>query len=108
MHSRFESPLDVNVHNGVVDACGPIDWAGDEDEAVVTVTISQRKGKAVGSGHSTKAVPKPDTMWEVDVEALPGMQQLKPGPARASGVICGLGSGIEMREFTWTQDIELK
>src|SRR4051794_6518712 len=43
MHSNFESPLTIT--NGVVEACGELNWAG-ESEAFVTVTLTQRDAPA--------------------------------------------------------------
>ena len=46
MRSAFDTP--VKVEDGVVEACGELDWSSGENQAHVTITISQKGEKLVG------------------------------------------------------------
>jgi hypothetical protein len=93
--------------DGVAEACGPLEWAG-ETEVNVTVTITQRseqlEGTASGSFHP------PEDEWMLEVRPSDPHKKFKKGSAHASGSIAtasgSAGSGAE-DPFRWEQDLDL-
>jgi hypothetical protein len=106
MRSNFDSPL--KVVDGVVEACGELDWGSGETEAVVTITISQKDEKIVGTATSPPSFDAPEDEWMLMVKPAQENRKFKKGSAHATGVIHALGDGIEPKVFNWSQDIELE
>jgi hypothetical protein len=103
MRSNFDSPL--KLANGVVEACGELDWSG-ETEAFVTVTITQKDGKAVGAASSPPSFEPSEDEWMFELEAA-GSKKFKEGPAHAIGVLSVI-EGDTVNVFHWTQDVRLE
>jgi hypothetical protein len=104
MRSNFDSPL--GVRDGVVQACGELDWEGDETEAIVTVTIAQKGEKLVGAAASPPNFDAPEDEWMLEVRPSPANRKFKKGPAHAHGIIHAI-KGDTVTVFTWDQEIEL-
>jgi hypothetical protein len=103
MRSNFDSPL--KLANGVVEACGELDWSG-ETEAFVTVTIAQKAGKAVGGASSPSGFEPPEDEWMLEIESA-GNKKFKEGPAQAVGVLSAV-EGDTVNVFHWSQDVRLE
>lgn len=113
MRSQFEPKLDVNTGSpeeggGDVAVKGTFDWDDGEQRAAVSACI-QQPGERVGMAQTKEPVANTSDpqKWELKVSSISGSKPLTPGPAVASGVVCALGSGIQMRQFSWRQDITL-
>ena len=106
MHSKFDSPL--KVKDGVVEACGELDWAAGETEAIVSVTITQKGEKISGAASSPPNFEKPEDEWMLNVQPSRANKKFKRGPARATGVIHATGEDIDVEPFTWHEDVELE
>ena len=104
MRSKFDSP--AKVKDGVVEACGPLEWATGEVEALVTVTITQKGDKITGMASSPPSFPRGDNEWMLSVPAAT-TKKFKNGPAHAAGMVCATGDD-EVAVFTWSEDIELE
>jgi len=103
LRSNFESPL--KIVDGSVRARGSLNWEGGETESLVSVSISQRRNKVAGMATSPDKFRKPEQDWKIDID--PGYaSRFKPGPARAVGIICGMGDEVSV--FFWSQDITLE
>jgi hypothetical protein len=104
LHSNFDSPL--RVEDGAIAACGELEWDSGEDEAHVTVTISQKSEKLVGSATSPPNFEAGEDEWMLSIRPSTANRKFKKGPAHAVGVIHTIGdNGVEL--FQWEQDIEL-
>lgn len=102
MRSNFDSPMKVT--DGVVDACGELDWKGETGVSVM-VTLVQSGQHAVGTASSQSSFEPPADEWMVDVEAA-GPNQFTDGPAHAIGVLSAVdGHGVSV--FHWSQDVQL-
>lgn len=104
MRSNFDSPL--HVEDGVIEACGELDWGEGDTEAHVTVTISQKGEKLVGSASSPPNFEHGAEEWMLSVSPSVANRKFKKGPAHAVGVIHTIrddGVGV----FQWEQDVEL-
>jgi hypothetical protein len=102
MRSNFDSPLKVT--DGVVEACGELEWAG-ESQAFVTVTLTQRGTQAVGAASSHSPFEPPGDEWMLEVESAGG-HGFTPGPAHAIGVLSAVEGG-SVSVFHWGQDVQL-
>jgi hypothetical protein len=105
MHSQFDSPLKIT--DGVVEACGELDWGAGETEAIVAVTITQKGEKISGAASSPPNFEKPEDEWMLNVQPAHD-KKFKKGAARATGVIHATGEGLEVAPFSWSQDVELE
>jgi hypothetical protein len=105
MHSNFDSPLKLT--DGVVEACGELDWGAGETEAIVAVTITQKGEKISGAASSPPSFEAPEEEWMLNVQPSSGHKKFKKGPARATGVIHAIGDSGELDPFSWEQDVEL-
>ena len=106
MHSKFDSPL--KLKDGVVEACGELDWAAGETEAIVSVTITQKGEKISGAAGSPPNFEKPEDEWMLNVQPSRANKKFKKGRARATGVIHATGEDIDVEPFSWHQDVELE
>ena len=103
MRSNFDSPL--GIEDGVVKACGELDWEGDETEAHVTITITQKGEKLVGTASSPPSFDAPEREWMLEVRPQ-AHKKFKKGSAHAVGVINTIrGDGVDV--FQWEQEVEL-
>ena len=101
MRSNFDTPMELK--EGVVEACGPLDWTG-ETEAFVTVTVRQPGGQAVGTASRSTIEPGEDE-WMVEVKAAPAPQMpSSPTPLIPMGLAlsstCGRDGGAVGRRRT--------
>jgi hypothetical protein len=104
MRSQFDSPMPVE--DGVAKACGELDWAGGETEAIVTITLTQKGEKLVGTASSPPNFEAPEDEWMLDVRPSKPNKKFKKGPAHAHGIIHAIrDDGVEV--FQWEQEIEL-
>lgn len=104
MRSQFDSPM--RVEDGAAQACGELDWEAGETEAHVTITISQKGEKLVGTGSSPPNFEPGEDEWMLSVRPSAANRKFKKGPAHAIGVIHTItGGGVAL--FQWEQDIEL-
>ena len=104
MRWNFDSPL--RVEGGVVQACGELDWDSGEREAHVTVTISQKGEKLVGSASSPPNFASGEGEWMLSVRPSEATRKFKKGAAHAVGVIHTIrDDGVDV--FQWEQDVEL-
>ena len=104
MRSQFDSPM--GVEDGVAKACGELGWEGAEVEAIVTVTITQKGEKLVGTASSPPNFDAPEDEWMLEVTPTPSNKKFKKGPAHAHGIIHAI-AGNTVNVFTWDQEIEL-
>ena len=101
MRSNFDTPMEFD--NGVVEACGELDWNGETGVSVM-VTLVQREHRAVGTARSRSFEPPADE-WMVDVKAS-GANQFAAGRAHAIGVLSAVdGHGVSV--FHWSQDVQI-
>ena len=101
MRSNFDSPMEIE--NGVVEACGELDWKGETGVSVM-VTLIQRQHHAVGTA-SSKSFSPPADEWMVEFEAT-GANGFSAGPAHAIGVLSAVDShGVTV--FHWSQDVHV-
>ena len=103
MRSNFDTPMELK--EGVVEACGPLDWTG-ETEAFVTVTVRQPGGQAVGTASRSTIEPGEDE-WMVEVKAAGG-HEFAPGPAVAMGVLSAVDEHGGVNVFHWTQEVQIE
>ena len=104
MRSQFDSP--IRIEDGVAQACGELDWEASESQAHVTITISQKGDKLVGTGSSPPDFDRGEDEWMLSVRPSAGNRKFKKGPAHAVGVIHTItDAGVTL--FQWQQDIEL-
>jgi hypothetical protein len=102
MRSNFDTPMELK--DGVVEACGPLDWTG-ETEAFVTVTVRQPGEQVVGTASRATIEPGEDE-WMVEVTAA-GDREFTPGPAVAMGVLSAVEEhGVSV--FHWTQEVQIE
>ena len=104
MRSQFDSPL--KLEDGVVKACGELEWDAGETEATVTITIAQKGEKVIGTASSPPTFDAPEDEWMIDVRPAAANKKFKKGPAHAVGVISAVGED-DVDVFHWSQDIEL-
>src|SRR3954447_2112140 len=104
MHSNFEPKLGVD--DGVVKACGELEWAAGETEAIVTITIAQKGEKLVGTASSPPTFDAPEDEWMLEVRPSQSNKKFKKGAAHAHGIIHAI-AGNTVNVFTWDQEIEL-
>jgi hypothetical protein len=104
MRSNFDSPL--GLEDGVVKACGELEWAGGETEAIVTITITQKGEKLVGVASSPPTFDAPEGEWMLEVQPSEAHRKFKKGPATAHGIIHAIRDDT-VDVFRWDQDIEL-
>jgi hypothetical protein len=101
VRSNFDTPMELT--NGVVEACGELDWK-DETGVSVMVTLIQRQHHAVGTA-SAKSFSPPADEWMVEFEAT-GSGEFSDGPAHAIGVLSAVDKhGVTV--FHWSQDVRL-
>ena len=104
MRSAFDTP--VKVEDGVVEACGELDWSSGENQAHVTITISQKGEKLVGTASSPPNFERGEDEWMLEVRPAEASRKFKKGPAHAVGVIHTIkDDGVDV--FQWEQEIEL-
>jgi hypothetical protein len=104
MRSNFDSPMKID--DGVAKACGELGWGPGEREAMVTITITQKGEKLVGTASSPPSFDAPEDEWMLEVSPSQANKKFKKGPAHASGIIHAVGDdGVSV--FQWTQDIVL-
>ena len=104
MRSNFDEKL--RVEDGVVSACGELVWGPGETEAHVTVTISQKGEKLVGSAASPPNFEPQEKEWMLSVRPSDANRKFKKGAAHAVGVVHTI-HGADIDVFHWDQDIEL-
>lgn len=106
MRSQFDSPIEANPQTGAVETCGPLAWEGEEDEAEITITVTQRDGKttASGGGHFKKSDGK--KKWMINLEPVGG--RFASTSVFATGVICAMGGNADANVFTWSEDVAVK
>jgi hypothetical protein len=104
MVSRFDSP--AKIVDGAVEACGPLDWGGDEDRAMVAVTITQKGEKVAGMANSPYGFTPGDADWMLQVPPATN-KKFKEGPAHAAGMVCVTTDAGDAAVFQWSEDIEL-
>jgi hypothetical protein len=104
MHSNFDSPL--ALEDGVVKACGELEWAGGETEAIVTITITQKGEKLVGTASSPPNFDAPADEWMLEVQPSQANKKFKKGAATAHGIIHAITDNT-VEVFRWDQDVEL-
>lgn len=105
MRSQFDTPL--KLKDGVVEACGELDWEAGETEAIVMVTITQRGEKVVGTASSPPRFERSEEEWMLNVPPT-AHKKFKKGPAHAEGVIHATGGDIGVKQFSWHQEVELQ
>ena len=104
MRSAFDSPM--GIEQGVAKACGELDWGSDETEAIVTITLTQKGEKLVGTASSPPNFEAPEEEWMLEVRPTDPHRKFKKGPAHATGTIHAIrGDTVEV--FQWNQDVEL-
>jgi hypothetical protein len=104
MQSQFDTPM--KIEDGVAKACGKLGWEGSEAEAHVTVMISQRGQKVIGTASSPPDFSRGDDEWMLEVHASAANREFEEGPAHAMGIIHAIkDDGVEV--FRWDQDIVL-
>jgi hypothetical protein len=104
MRSAFDSPMGVD--DGVAKACGELDWDPGETEAHVTITITQKGEKVVGTASSPPNFEAGEDEWMLEVRPSEAHKKFKKGPAHAVGVINAIkDDGVEV--FHWEQEVEL-
>lgn len=104
MRSNFDSPL--RLEDGSVEACGGLEWDAGDNEAHVTITISQKGEKLVGSASSPPDFDRGEDEWMLTVSPSGQNKKFKKGSAHAVGVIHTISdNGVDV--FQWEQDIEL-
>jgi hypothetical protein len=104
MRSAFDSPM--GVEDGVAKACGELHWDPGETEAIVTITITQKGEKLVGTASSPPSFDAPEDEWMLEVHPADANRKFKKGPAHAVGIIHAI-RGNDVGFFQWTQEIEL-
>ncbi len=104
MRSAFDSPM--GVEDGVAKACGELHWDPGETEAIVTITITQKGEKLVGTAGSPPNFDAPEDEWMLEVRPSQSNKKFKKGPAHAHGIIHAV-AGNTVKVFTWDQEIEL-
>jgi hypothetical protein len=104
MVSRFDSP--AKIVDGTVEACGPLNWAADEDKAMVVVTITQKGERVAGMASSPYGFAPGDEEWMLEVPPVTH-KKFKDGPAHADGMVCVTTGAGEAAVFHWSEDIEL-
>ena len=104
MRSNIDSVL--KLVDGVVHACGPIEWEDGESKAVAAVTVSQ--DGIAGVACSPPNFEVSDTAWSLTVPpALPDKKFTK-GPARATAHICATGDGITTYVYPCDKEVILE
>src|SRR5215213_6845203 len=101
MRSAFDSPM--KLEDGVIEACGELDWSGGETEAIVTITITQKGEKLVGTASSPPSFEAPEDEWMLDVRPTQANKKFKKGPAHAVGIIHAV-HGDTVDVFHWDQE----
>ncbi len=104
MRSKFDSPAEII--GGKVEVCGPLEWEPGEEEAVVSVTITQRSERIAGAASSPPDFEAGQAEWMLTV-APSGNRKFKRGPARAIGIVCAMRSD-DVSVFHWSEDIVLE
>jgi len=104
MRSQFDTPM--GLEDGVAKACGPLGWDGAEVEAIVTITITQKDEKLVGSASSPPNFDAPEDEWMLEVQPSEPHKKFKKGPAHAHGIIHAI-AGNTVNVVAWDQEIEL-
>ncbi|HEX6666520.1 MAG TPA: hypothetical protein VF081_07990 [Solirubrobacterales bacterium] len=101
-----------NIHDvlkmveGVVHACGPLEWDKGEANAVAAVTVSQ--DGIVGVSCSPPNFGVSEKTWRLTVApAIPGKEFTK-GTARATLHVCAAGDGIVTSIYPCDKDIQLE
>jgi len=101
VRSNFDTPMELT--NGVVEACGELDWKGETGVSVM-VTLIQRQHHAHATA-SSKSFEPPADEWMVEFEAT-GANGFSAGPAHAIGVLSAVDKhGVTV--FHWSQDVRL-
>jgi hypothetical protein len=104
MRSAFDSP--ARIEDGVVEACGKLEWESGETEAHVTVMITQHGQKLVGTASSPPGFSRPEDEWMLEVQPSAANREFEEGPAHAMGIIHTIkDDGVDV--FRWEQDIVL-
>ena len=104
MRSNFDSP--VRLEDGAVEACGDLDWEAGDNEAHVTITISQKGEKLVGSASSPPNFERGEDEWMLTVRPSAANKKFKKGSAHAVGIIHTIrDDGVDV--FQWEQEVEL-
>jgi hypothetical protein len=104
MVSRFDSP--AKIVDGAVEACGPLDWADDEENAMVAVTITQKGEKVAGMANSGYGFAPGTEEWMLTIDPATN-KKFKNGPAHAAGMVCVTTKSGDAAVFHWSEDIEL-
>jgi hypothetical protein len=104
MRSAFDSPM--GVENGVAKACGNLGWDPGEVEAIVTITITQKGEKLVGTASSPPNFEAPEDEWMLEVHPADANRKFKKGPAHAVGIIHAI-RGDTVDVLNWEQEVEL-
>lgn len=112
MRSQFKPKLKVDAGTGEVEAKGEFTWGPGEEKAVVDVTILEEwqpgSPTKFGTGKAVFMQSSAGSDWDLKVASQPAPENLVPGKkALAMGVVCALGTNIEMRQFIWCQEIDL-
>lgn len=106
MRSQFDSPIETNPQTGEVEACGPLKWEGEEDEAAITVTVTQRNGKATASGSQNFKKSDGKSKWMIHL--MPTDKRFASSSVFATGVICAMGGNADANVFTWSEEVKIK
>jgi hypothetical protein len=105
MRSNFKSPLKID--NGAVRTRGELDWGPGEEQALVSVSISQKGRGVAGMATSPNPFDEPTPEWKLDIKPGYYGTSFKAGPADAVGIVCAM-SDDKVRVFFWSQEVQLE
>lgn len=108
MRSQFDNPVDSDPTSGTLQACGPLEWEGDETKAEISVIVTQRDGKVMATGSGSFDRSANDSEWMIPLTPTPANGQFNQGTASASGALCAMGDDDGPNVFNWSEYVDVK
>jgi hypothetical protein len=112
-HGNFDTPPDTLRRSGSgesVEACGPLDWDGD-DRPAETITIEHvqiKQGNVHAEEHANSLIARGQKEWMVDKVPAKGSGRFQDGSADAEAKVeVVLEGGHVIREH-WSETVELR